>query len=64
MKIKKVEANNRKKCFEIVSAAGRLLEYPYSRLRNKPSADDRIAKVHVDPEVGGEGFTCTLESGN
>lgn len=63
MKIKKVQANNRKKCFEIVTADSRRLEYPYSRLRNKPAADDRIADVRVDLEVGGDGFTYTVESG-
>ncbi len=63
MKIRKVEANNRKKCFELVTSAGRALEYPYSRLRIKPAAHDRIADVRVDPEVGGEGFTYVLVSG-
>ncbi len=63
MKIKKVFANNRKKCFEIVTAASRRLEYPYSRLRVKPSAEDGIADVHADTEVGGEGFTYMLASG-
>lgn len=63
MKIRKVEANNRKKSFDVVTAAAQRFEYPYSRLRTKPSAADRIAHVRVDPEIGGEGFTYTLESG-
>lgn len=63
MRIRRIKANHRKKAFEVATANGRRLDYPYSRLRLKPAADDRIAEVRVDPEVGGEGFTYTLASG-
>ncbi len=62
MKITQVKANNRRKAFE-VTVAGRRLLFPFARLEVAPRADDPIAKVYVDRELGAEGFTYTLTTG-
>lgn len=36
---------------------------PYSKVDHHPSADDPIAKLYVDRELGWEGFTYVLASG-
>lgn len=62
MKIQSVEANNRRKAFE-VAADGRVLTYPYARLDPRPAPDNKITLVYVDEEIGCEGFTYVLASG-
>ena len=62
MKIRSVKANNRRKAFEITTAKQRL-GFPYTQLEVPPTADDPIANVYVDRELGGEGFTYVLKSG-
>ena len=61
MKIKKVRENNHKKVFEVETHRG-TYRFPYARLEVSPSRDDRIVKVFVDKELGGEAFTYVLES--
>lgn len=61
-KIKRVLANNRKRCFQIETAKTRY-EFPYSRLDHQPSAENPIVSVAVDPELGNEGFTYFLKNG-
>jgi hypothetical protein len=62
MKIESVKANNRRKAFE-VTAAGKRLVFPFAQLEVSPTADEPIAKVYVDRELGAEGFTYVLKSG-
>ena len=62
MKIRSVKANNRRKAFEITAARKRLV-FPFTKLEVPPTADDPIASVYVDRELGGQGFTYVLESG-
>lgn len=62
MKIQAVSYNNRKKVFQVTSAKG-VFMLPYSKVDVRPSAEDPIARVFVDPELGGEGFTYLLRSG-
>ena len=62
MKIKKVLANNRKKCFEIQTTAG-LFEYPYAKLRAKPTSGNPIERIFPDQEAGREAVTYRLTSG-
>ncbi|MCC6810948.1 MAG: helix-turn-helix domain-containing protein [Deltaproteobacteria bacterium] len=62
MKLKKVHANNHKKCFE-VQTAGRTFEFPYSKLSVPPRDGDPIATCFVDRDLGSEAFTYTLTSG-
>ena len=62
MKIRSVTYNNRKKAFE-VTALAKTLVFPYAKVNPKPTAEDPIARVFVDKELGREGFTYVLESG-
>lgn len=62
MKIKRVTVNRRRRCFEVV-ASGKRFVFPFAKCDPRPSAADPPYSVHVDPELGHEGFTFTLESG-
>lgn len=62
MKIKTVEANNRRKAFELRTARG-MFTYPYAKLAVRPTNENRVAEVYADPETGREAFTYRLESG-
>jgi hypothetical protein len=62
MKIRSVAHNNRKKAFQ-VKTSRRSFVYPYAKVDPQPRADDPIARVVVDREVGREGFTYVLQSG-
>lgn len=62
MKIKSARINNRKACIEISTRKGRYT-LPFSRLRLRPTQRNKIAKVFVDKEIGWEGITYELESG-
>lgn len=62
MKISKVVINNKKKTFIIISNK-QVFEFPYSKLKIKPSCKDRIIKFFVDRELGNEAFSYVLESG-
>jgi hypothetical protein len=62
MKIQSVTHNNRKRAFQ-VKASKKLFQLPYSKVDPQPDTADPIARVFVDTELGGEGFTYVLESG-
>jgi hypothetical protein len=62
VKVQSVVHNNRRKAFE-VEVEGRRLQFPYAKLELLPSPTNKIAKVFPDPEIGCEGFTYVLESG-
>lgn len=62
MKIKRVAANNRKKAFT-VTTAGKVYVFPYAKADPPPTATDRVTSVAVDRELGNEGFTYCLASG-
>jgi hypothetical protein len=62
MKIRSVTYNNRKKAFE-VKFSRRILLLPYSKVDVRPRGNDPVARVFVDKELGGEGFTYVLASG-
>ncbi len=62
MKITAVEANNRKKAFELRTVR-ETLDFPYAKLALRPTAADPVAEVFPDPETGREAFTYRLESG-
>lgn len=63
MKIQAVSANNRKRSFEVILGE-EVLDFPYSRAEPRPSSSDPLDHVYVDSELGGEGFTYVLRSGN
>ena len=62
MKIRAVEANNRKRAFELRTSRG-LFTYPYAKLDLQPDAEDRVREVYPEPETNSEAFTYRLESG-
>jgi hypothetical protein len=62
VKIVNVTANNRRKAFEIATRS-EVFVFPYTQLRVKPTAEDRVVEVYADPELGHEAFTYALESG-
>ena len=61
MKIVRVDANNRRRAFE-VRAGRKLYVFPYAKLANVPKRR-AIKAVWVDDELGREGFTYELEGG-
>lgn len=63
MKIRRVVVNRRKAQFELITANGREYPFPFSLLRPKLIAPDRIVEAYPDPELGKECFTFTRASG-
>ena len=63
MKISRVKQNNRRRAFEVITRS-KTLYYPYSRLDLQPEPGNKVADAYVDKELGGEGFTYVLESGD
>ena len=64
MKIRKVEANNRKGEFRVVTYSGNAYVFPYVKAQPQPVAADKVADAHVDRELANEAFTYVLESGD
>ena len=62
MKILSVATNNRRHLFE-VRTRRQTLVFPYAKVDPVPSANDRVAEVFADPELGNEAFTFRLASG-
>lgn len=62
MKIRAVKVNNRRKAFEVMTPKQRLT-FPFARLEVQPRPDDPVTQVFVDKELGSEGFTYVLASG-
>lgn len=63
MKICNVTSNNRRNEFTIVTRSGASYVFPYSAVDPCPNSDNRIVEVFIDKELGSEGFTYILESG-
>jgi len=64
LKIRKVEANNRKGEFRVVTYSGDTYVYPYAKAEPRPDSADKVADAHVDRELANEAFTYALESGS
>ena len=64
MKIRRVEANNRKGEFRVVTYSGDAYVFPYVKAEPRPDSADRVAEAYADPELGKEAFTYVLESGD
>jgi len=62
VKITSVNANNRRRAFEVVCAKGEFT-FPYEKADPRPTRDDAIVELFIDPEVGHEGFSYVLASG-
>jgi len=63
MKIRSVRFNNKRKTFEI-NTASRKYVFPYIKSDPVPASDNPITRVYVDKEIGGEGFSYELASGD
>lgn len=62
MKIANVTANNHRHAFQVVTVAGTLL-FSYAKAEPAPTSEDPVVDVYVDDELGSEGFTYRLQSG-
>ncbi|MGH7555995.1 MAG: hypothetical protein ACREMQ_23580 [Longimicrobiales bacterium] len=62
VKIRSVQANNRRKVFE-VRVGRRVLTFPYAKAAPRPTSGDPILELYVDAELGREGFTYVLADG-
>jgi hypothetical protein len=62
MKIRSVRFNNRRKGFD-ASVSGKTYVFPYVKAKPSPTSYDPVIRVHVDKELGGEGFSYELQSG-
>lgn len=62
MKIASVEANNRRRAFEVTCAQGEFI-FPYEKADPRPGRDDPIVELFIDPELAHEGFSYVLASG-
>jgi hypothetical protein len=63
VKIRKVAANNRKAQLEMTVRSGKTYPLPYAKLDPRPTSKDKVRDVYVDAELGREGVTYVLESG-
>lgn len=63
MKIRSVKYNNRRKAFEVKTST-RTFVLPYAKADPPPGPVDPVDRVFVDEELGREGFTYVLASGN
>lgn len=64
MKIRKANANNRKKEFEITTYSGSHFSFPYSNAELVPTSNNKIIELYVDEELANEAITYVLESGD
>lgn len=64
MKVRNVKSNNHRREFEVKLASGKDYVFPYGLCETKPAPENRIRELYVDEEVGNEGFTYVLESGD
>ena len=62
MKIRRVEANNRKSEFRVVTYSGDSYVFPYVKAEPKPESTNKVQEVAVDRELASEAFTYVLES--
>jgi hypothetical protein len=62
VKITSVKANNRRRAFEVACAKGEFT-FPYEKADPRPTRDDPIVDLFIDPEIGSEGLSYVLASG-
>ncbi len=63
MKIYSVKFNNKRKMFEAKTSSANFA-FPYVKSDPAPTSDNPVARVSVDKEIGAEGFTYELASGD
>jgi hypothetical protein len=64
VKIRRVEANNRKSEFRVVTYSGDSYVFPYVKAEPKPESTNKVREVVVDRELASEAFTYVLGSGD
>jgi len=62
LKIKSVQYNNRRKVFTLDTEKGEM-EFPYTCAEPRPVQGNYVREAYVDPELGEEGFSYRLQSG-
>jgi len=62
MKIRSVNANNRKRAFEVKTSRQTFL-FPYTKADPPATTQDQVNEVFIDDELGREGFRYRLASG-
>lgn len=62
MKIQSVQFNNRRKVFILDTDKGKL-EFPYACAEPRPIQGNYVREAYVDADLGDEGFTYRLQSG-
>jgi hypothetical protein len=62
MQLRSVRHNNRKKVFE-VKAGTRAFGFPFAKTDPQPTTDDPVHRVFIDQDLGRQGFTYVLNSG-
>jgi hypothetical protein len=63
VKVLRVVANHRKAQLELTVRSGRTYPIPYAKLDPRPTRNNRIRYVYVDPELANEAATFVLQSG-
>lgn len=63
MKIRSVKFNNKSKMFAVNTASKKYV-FPYAKSDPPPSPNDPVTRTFVDKEIGSEGFSYELTSGN
>lgn len=63
MKIRKIQANNRKHEFTVTTYSGSEYSFPFSKAVPRPGGKDPIEELYIDKELGSEAFTYVLKSG-
>lgn len=68
MKVREVIPNNHKHEFEIHTRSKRspVLTFPYCKIPDdvRPTTDNPVVEAYPDPELGNDGFTWVLASGD
>lgn len=62
MKIRSVQYNNRRKVFTLDTEKGKM-EFPYACAEPRPVQGNYVREAYVDSELGEEGFSYRLQSG-
>ena len=64
MKIRRVDINNWRKEFSVLTYSGIRYTFPYTKSTPRPDTSNRIESVFVDKELANEAITYVLQSGD
>jgi hypothetical protein len=63
MKIRSVKINNKRKVFEVNTSSNKYF-FPYTKSDPAPTSHNPVTRVYVDKEIGSEGLSYELASGD